>query len=148
MTFFARKPALVRTIKPAMKQMAASIRIARISSNLHGTGDCSRDRLHRGHKTLYAFKIKSTAIYGRTISNPPISVVLMNSAIVLNLGLAPNSQPASALSSTIRDEGAVISAHAISLTYGRTATIGAYRCLHFFRARQPRRMARPRCDAG
>jgi hypothetical protein len=38
MTFFALKPALVRTIKPAMKQMAASIRIARISSNFTEPG--------------------------------------------------------------------------------------------------------------
>jgi hypothetical protein len=62
MPFFARKPALVRTIKPAMKQMAASIRIARISSNFTEPGIAAVIGFTAVTRPWTAFRINSTAI--------------------------------------------------------------------------------------
>jgi len=56
MAFFARKPALVRTIKPAIKQIAASTRIARISSNSTEPGIAAVIGFTAGQKPLERFQ--------------------------------------------------------------------------------------------
>ncbi len=135
MAFFARKPALMRTIKPAIHGKHQD---RQDLLEFHGTGDCSRDRLHRSHKTLYRLQDQKHRDIDRQNNEQSADQRGFDEfSNRSHLGLAPNRQFGDGPSSTPGGQGGIAESsktRCIILNLQRRSCASAFRRLRLTRA--------------